>query len=462
MKAAARGREDARANRTTRPAAGVVSALGGLLLAAALVPATARAQEADGRWLAWTGCWRPVVERPVVETPRAPRAGRMISGRPGADVLPADRPSTEAEAGEPQEAGAPEALVCLQPADDVVGLWKFTVEDGTVRSRETIRADGERHDPSAGECTGWERGELSSRPGRVYLTSELRCEGEPGRSTSGILAITSLDTWVEIEVVSSGGESGTWITRYVRANREDTEAAGFGELGPVRQGSIRAARVAASARPTVDDVIEASERVHPDAVEAWLVERDAALDLDADALARLADAGVPEGVIDVAIAVTYPERFAVDRGREEYGEYADAYGRRSWLHDPYYSPYYGPFFWSPFAFYARYGYPYRYGFGYPYGGRFGGFYGGGIRVIPISPRDRDSGGRVISGEGYRRGPGTIRSGGRTAQPRGGAIRPGTGRSAAPRRPSPSRSSGSTGRKAKKRGSGGGNGGEGRS
>lgn len=430
-----------------RTAATVASALGTLLLAAGLAPATAHAQETDGRWLAWTGCWRPVVEQPVVERPRE---GRRISGRPGADVLPAEEPF--AESG---EAAAPDALVCLQPAEDAVGLWKFTVEDGTIASRETIRIDGERHEVSEEECTGWERGELSARPGRVDLTSELACDGEPSRTTSGILAITSLDEWVEIEVVRSGGGSGTWITRYVRASRDEAEAAGFGRLADARQGSIRAARVAASARPTVDDVIEASERVDAAAVEAWLVERDAALDLDADALVRMADAGVSEGVIDVAIAMTYPERFAVDREPERYGDYAGAYGpaRRWGIYDPYY---YGPLFLSPFGFYAPYGSPYRRGFGLPFYGRFGGFYGGAVRVVPVE-RDRNTGSRVISGEGYRRGPGAIGSGGRRASPRSGAIRDGTGRSASPRRPPPSGSSGSSGRTAKKRGSGDGNG-----
>lgn len=411
----------------------------GLASATLLTPATLTAQDTDGRWLAWTGCWQPVSERSVDDGP--------VMARPAADEAGA----AGAEGGERQAA----TLVCFQPLAGEAGVEKITVSGSEVVARETLRADGVRRETSAEGCTGWERGEFAGRPGRVYVTSEHVCQGDVTRTSSGILALVSTGAWVDIQVVSAEGESGAWVTRYELASPPDAEAAGFGALGAEQVMAIRTARVAASARPTVDDVIEATGAVDGEAVQAWLLERDAALDLDADALVRLADAGVPEDVIDVAIAVTHPEQFAVET--DEPARYGDRYAydySRPW---GYWDPFYGSMFWSPFGFYRPFGFYSRYygygyggyGYGYPYGR---GYYGG-IRVIPVRGGG-DSGGRVISGEGYRRGSGgSARPGGAT--PRGGAVRAPTGRSAKPR--SSGSSGSSSGRTAKKRGSGGGGG-----
>ncbi|NIQ53308.1 MAG: hypothetical protein GWN85_07480, partial [Gemmatimonadetes bacterium] len=61
----------------------------------------------------------------------------------------------------------------------------------------------------------------------------------------------------------------------------------------------------------MDDLIEAHAATHREAVRAWLMEDGGPLRIDADALIRLADAGVDPAVIDVAIAVSFPDRFAV-------------------------------------------------------------------------------------------------------------------------------------------------------
>lgn len=423
--------------------------LGAVLLAAGLSPATLDAQDTDGRWLAWTGCWQPVAERTVDD-------GQMRA-----------RPPAEEDEDAVDTTRDAATLVCFQPLAGDAGIEKITVRGSEVVSREIVRADGQRRETSAEGCTGWERGEFASRPGRVYVTSEHVCEGGVSRTSSGILALISTGEWVDIQVVSAEGESGTWVSRYELASPPEAEAAGFGALGAEQIMAVRTARVAASASPTVDDVIEATGAVDQEAVQAWLVERDAALDLDAGALERLADAGVSADVIDMAIAVTYPERFAVEAegGVEPYGDRYGAYG-----YGRYYDPFYGSMFWSPFGFYRPFGFYSRYyglGYGSPYYGYGGGYYGG-IRVVPIGGGGGDTGSRVISGQGYRRGSGASPSG-RGATPRGGAIRVPTGRSAQPRssgtsgvRSSGARSSGSSsGRTAKKRGGGGGgNGGSG--
>ena len=75
--------------------------------------------------------------------------------------------------------------------------------------------------------------------------------------------------------------------------------------------AIQAARIYAARNIWLEDVAEAAERVDAKAVEAWVAERGERFAIDADALVKLADAGVSESIIDVVVAVSYPERFAI-------------------------------------------------------------------------------------------------------------------------------------------------------
>ncbi len=364
------------------------TALATLLLAAWGLPGTAAAQQTDGRWLPFLGCWEPVSE----EAARA----------------------------------ADDALLCLQPVTGEVGVEMISIENGEIVARETRQADGLQRDSEREGCTGWERGEFSARPGVVYLDSEHACEGGVLRGATGVVAMVSPREWIDVKVVTAGGESMTWVARYRLASQRQADEAGFGEIAADRRMAVLSARVAAAKPPSVDDVIEASENIAPEAVGAWVAERDVPLDLNADELIRMADAGLSEEVIDMVIAVSYPEQFAVDRGEERYerrydrayrlGGYGSPWGWGRW---GYYDPFYSSLFYSPYG-YGRYGYG---SYGY-YG------YRGYIPVVIGGGRDRDrSTGRVIRGRGYTRGQSSGSGvGARPASPRGTVSSPSRGSS----------------------------------
>jgi hypothetical protein len=160
---------------------------------------------------------------------------------------------------------------------------------------------------------------------------------------------------------------------------------------------------------TLDDVKEASTKVSPRAVEAALVETRASFNLTSKRLLELQAAGVPASVVDLMVALSYPDRFVVERSASVDRARAPiiddpfmlgwAFGYPIWS-DVYglYSPLYGafsPYYYSPFAYpYYRPYYGYGYGYGYvidPGGG------GGG--AIPDQPSGR---GRVVDGQGYTR------------------------------------------------------------
>jgi hypothetical protein len=157
-------------------------------------------------------------------------------------------------------------------------------------------------------------------------------------------------------------------------------------------------------------VKEASAKVSPRALEAALVETRASFNLSSKRLLELQAAGVPASVVDLMVALSYPDRFVVERTAPIDRAYAPivndpfmlgwAFGYPVWS-DLYgfYSPLYGaysPYYYSPFAYPYYRGYnPYYFGGGY-YVDAGGG--GGGVNVP-----DRPSGqGRVVDGHGYTR------------------------------------------------------------
>ncbi len=371
------------------------------LLVAGVTPGAASAQETDERWLAFSGCWQPVGESA------------------GPDV--------------------PDALLCFEPLAASGGVAMVSLEDGEIVGRETLQADGQSHEASLEGCTGWERGDFSARPGRVFLSSEYVCDGGVSRASTGVLTMVSFNEWVDVRVVTAGDERLTWVTRYRQARQDEAEAAGLRVMAGDRGMAVRSARAAGSARPSIDDVIEATGYIDSEAVQAWIAERDAPLDLDSDKLIQMADAGVPEDVIDMVVAVSYPERFAVAGGSgpthgSSYGGYVD--------------PRYGSLFFGTYGF----GFGYGFGYGYGYGGGYGGGYYRPIVIVPVEGQ-RGSGGRVVNGRGYRRGEAIP-----TPTSRGTSVRTpsrGSSRGASAGRSSGGSSRGtSTGRTARRRGGGG--------
>ena len=390
-----------------------------LLIAGAALPA--EAQLTDVRWQPWLGCWEAI--------------------------------------GEPDDA----PVVCLAPRSGESGIDMITLIDERVVSRETIVADGQGRRVTREGCEGLERTEFSNDSRRIFFNSELICEGGVTRKSSGVMSMATPYEWLDVRAVEVEGQSVPWVLRYRLASRADFEAAGLGDL-PEGGTVVMAARLAASSALTPDQVIEASSKMDGKAVEAWIAESGEPFALDASRLIRMADAGVPDGVIDVMVALSYPDEFVVNTGaggeepvRAEQGP-RDA-TRRSYgsgFYDPFYDPYlrYGYYPGFGYGGYGGYGGIGRYGYGMSYRGYggYGGYgmgYGGysvyrpGVVVV-----DRQSaGGRAVAGRGYTRS-GRGSTGG--VIPRGSSVRS-SGGAAARSAPRAGASSSGGGRKAKRRG-----------
>jgi hypothetical protein len=365
----------------------------GVLLLLLAVPAYAQTTT-DPRWTRWTGCWELVTENSREGAPSPSTAGR-------------------APRSQPRDPSRPQ--VCVEALPD--GGATFTTKVGTQTPIvQTIVADGSDRPITEDGCTGTQRAEWSADGLRLYARAEMTCKSDQGpRRVSGLAMIGPDGRWTDVQSVDVGGRESFRVRHYRRA--DDTRPA----------SSISATAL------TLDDVKEASAKVSPRALEAALVETRASFTLSSKQLLDLQAAGVPSSVVDLMVALSYPDRFVIERSAAVDRAYVpiidDPFTTLGWGFGPgwpygFYSPLYGafsPYYYSPFAF------PY-YGYGYsPYVFGGGGVYvidpgGGGGGAVPDRPSGR---GRVVDGQGYTRvrpresEPVAASGGGSTASSSGG-------------------------------------------
>jgi hypothetical protein len=340
----------------------------------------------------------------------------------------------------------------VAPAEN--GARFSTIADGETVAERLVVADGTQRPIDQSGCRGWESAQWSEDNQRVFLRSELTCDGGTTRTTSGVLAVHTPEEWLDVQGVSAGENVDVRVRRYRAASAERISAAGARAYEDSRTLALATARTAASQELTLSDVTEAAGRVDAPVVEALLVERESYIRLDADALIALDDAGVAGSTIDLMVAQANPDKFMIDRASgeavevpEEEGEYRR--GRYA-MYD------YDPFWYGYPGYYGRYS---RYGYGYyGWGDPYSYYWGRGPQIIIIDPDDDDdeggrTSGRMVKGRGFvpNRGSGEGSRSSVNPPPR----QSGSSVTTPPRSGSDTKSSGSssTGRTAKRRGGG---------
>jgi hypothetical protein len=170
-----------------------------------------------------------------------------------------------------------------------------TTAGNGVETREHVEASGQRRPSERDGCTGWESARWSADGLRVYLSSEYRCSNGPTRGSSGLLVMSSKGQWLSIASVTLGQNTGVRVLRYDAA------------------ASTPATIAARAAMASIDTaaLVEASREANGVVVEAWLGESGQVFTTNAKRLAELGDAKVPERVIDMIVALSYPNAFAI-------------------------------------------------------------------------------------------------------------------------------------------------------
>jgi hypothetical protein len=342
------------------------------------------AQVSATPWEAWIGCW---------------------------DLVPRD--NFTASAGR----------VCVLPTGNASVVDLVSVAGDSITSRQRLDASVESREVRQGDCVGTERVQATGM--RVYLRTAMKC-GTGNRLVNSVMAMSSGGEWLDVRGVAFGTNVGVRPSRYREAPASAQLPAEVAAALRGRPHGMTPARIAASGRVELRDVVEASRALEVGVVQTWLAERQQGFALDARQLVALQDAGVAPSIIDVMVALSYPEQFALDRTRlgdpppDVRGEVREVYG--GGMYDD------------------GYGYdPYGYGYGRGYG-----WYSGRQPVIVVQrPADSDDEhGKVVKGRGYVSGrddssrSGSDRSGddskGRASSGSSGDKGSSTGRKAKPK------------------------------
>jgi hypothetical protein len=280
----------------------------------------------DPRWSRWIGCWQPV------------------------------------------EANASDARVCISMAGEH-GVTFATTVDGQTVLEETLVADGRDRQVTDADCRGTQRAEWSLDGRRLFARADLICGRQEPRRISGLAMIAPDGTWLDVQSSRVDSRENLRVRRYRRV------ADGVASFVP------------AGSSFTLDAVKESSRKVSPHVLEAALAETHAQFDLNSRNVIGLADAGVPERVIDLIIALSYPQQFIVERTAPSVAPpllppaflAADPFDYRA-------------YYYSPFAYmYSGFYYPYAFGGSYPL-----------VESSGSAPPRPSGSGQAIDGVGYTR------------------------------------------------------------
>jgi hypothetical protein len=363
------------------------------LLAAA---APAHAQETtlgDARWAPWLGCW---------------------------DLVQDDRGSRASAAAHSED-----VTVCVLPESRSLGVGMTTYVGGQSVLQQTIVADGASYGVSEAACSGTQRSGWSLTGQRLLTRADITCIGQPARIVSAIALMAAGPTWVDIQAVGVDQDVQVRVRRYRRA-----DGLPQGVVLPANLQSRATTATAWLSGPTMmtlEEVVDASGTIAAPAVEAALYETGSRFELNSRTLKELDSAGLPDSIVDVMVALSFPGHVAINRpfgGAARTRGATEASVRRStglpsYSYSPYYppspyyvfDPYYGYrqyspqyFYYSPFGYSNWWSDPYR-----PY-------YSNGRRPVINRPGrlarpsgDEGDRGQVVQGRGYTRGGSTAES-----------------------------------------------------
>jgi uncharacterized membrane protein YgcG len=328
--------------------------------------------DTDSRWDAWLGCWQLVEER-VREEWDPEDSGR--------ELVPAKG-----------------AVVCVTAADAPNAVRLTTRVESQSSLEDTIVADGTPRPLREPGCEGTQRTEWSSNGRRLFARAELTCGGTQ-RIVSGMTMIDATRLWTDVQVVEEGrpldsargrpldsarGRRETIRVRRYRRAPDQIDATA--SLPKPEQARALGTMARQAATLTMDEVKEVAQKLPVSGLEAVLLETGASFPLNGKRLVELDEAGVPDRIIDLMVALSFPDRFVIERRASSGGLAPSGWGFA------YGSPYDWPYYYAPF--------------GYSAFGRYDTYYYGApgyvvVDVAPVGPQPSGQG-RVVDGLGYTR------------------------------------------------------------
>jgi hypothetical protein len=250
----------------------VIAGFASALVLLSVSAARAQTSAVDQRWTPWLGCWSPDASLVTLDWNR-------------------------------------NRHVCVVPASasavDIV-----SIADGKMQSRERIDADGAPH--PVVDCSGTYRATWSPSGRQLFVKAESVCADRPKTSVSRIFAFSASGHWLDVSSVEATAGAGVHTVRYRPAyGPSPALPAGLAADLQARVSGIEQARSVASAPVRVADVAAVARLGSAAALQGWLVANGLGFELNPKSLVTLADARVPDTVIDVMVALTFPDTFSL-------------------------------------------------------------------------------------------------------------------------------------------------------
>jgi hypothetical protein len=197
------------------------------------------------------------------------------------------------------------ARMCITP--DRTGVRLQTLV-GTQRGiDELVIADNVARSIVDSDCKGTEVAEWSNDGQRVFRTTEVTCNNDGKRTIKSVAFLAPGPMWINVQHVS--GEQGIANVRAQRYRRAVNQNLADGSKAAQPSTSVPVG----DTRWSIEDVIEASNKLPAEALQAALTDVKQKFNITRKTLLSLDDANVPESVIDLMVALTFPERFIVER-----------------------------------------------------------------------------------------------------------------------------------------------------
>ncbi|HUQ87311.1 MAG TPA: hypothetical protein VM096_07110 [Vicinamibacterales bacterium] len=346
-----------------------------IVIASSAVAQPAPAAQVDNRLAGWIGCWR-------LDDDLAGTGARM----------------------------------CITPEKSGVRLQ--TVVGSNKGIDELVIPDGVSRPIADAECKGTEQAEWSSDGARIFRTTNVTCGKEAPRTIRTVAFMAPGPSWVLVQHLN--GEGAVASVRVQRYRRAANQKLADGSTAPQPDANAALRATQDQARWSIEDVIEASAKLPAEVLQAALSEVHQGFDLNKKTLVLLNEGGVHESVIDLMVALTYPNRFVVERrggtsapsglttGSGWFDPFmAGGIGQSSLdCFSPYGYGYRSYYSMCGAGMYSQYGYNY---YGYNGYNGYGGYYpaGGwvGIGAVPPViggglPGEPQLEGRVVNGRGY--------------------------------------------------------------
>lgn len=260
----------------------------------------------------------PAQEASAMPSSQAASAWSLLAGCWSAAAAVEDAPA----------AGTAVMLCVLPVEDDRLAADFVSFEKGQEIRRSRIVADGVRRDFGSGICAGRESARFSLDGAQVLLSGEIRCDSQTDRRTSGIISLTEAGRLLQ---VSGGDESrGDVRFRYHQRVAPDVVPEPARALLSVLAAPEAPYGTGLDAAFSTSSLTDLASAVSVPVTEIWLaaIAADAASPVvaPADYVQALADAGVPDRVRTLLVALADPAAWRVSLTSSGATVWTTAYG----------------------------------------------------------------------------------------------------------------------------------------